>query len=191
VVAGRQNLDDRLELARRLQFSSLIRISEDTVGVGDVEPRGILAGRVEGNAIGLIESFGENGLLRNARTAVHSEHANLIGGAVDDEEVAIGSASNDPWRVEVRGDHFDRESVRHLELGVGRSRDDIGRILRGLRKRRRRKVVRFDQAADSRRILLPSSESLFTGEQVRPGTLCRKSGTCDEASDHSAHDNVA
>ncbi len=72
----------------------LVRKTHDAVAVGDIDPLRVIARRIKGDAIGLVQIRSEDVLLLDLG-ALDPVHANLIRLAVRNEEIAIGCCAND------------------------------------------------------------------------------------------------
>src|SRR5215468_2951678 len=95
-ATGRKLSNHRLRLATRLQVSIAIGKPNHRVDVGDVNPFGIRAGRIESDAEGLIEAGGEDlGLARLVEALSRSQNFDAARVRFRREYVAVG---RDPQR---------------------------------------------------------------------------------------------
>src|SRR6185369_12740559 len=103
VMIGRDVFDDGFRITGRLQVTIAIGKAHDAVAVGDINPLRVLARRVEGDAVGLVEIAGKYAVLRRLRAALGKAiDADLVGFAVGDEQVAIWRGAHDARIVDAR-----------------------------------------------------------------------------------------
>jgi hypothetical protein len=113
--------NDLLGLPGRRQIAIPVRIADDTVAVGDIDPLGVRTERIEGDAIRLVEPTGKDFVFgRPAAAGRNAKDAHRIGCAVGNEQVAIRRYANDARPSETGGHHLDRKARRSVRLGAGR-----------------------------------------------------------------------
>ena len=110
----RNVINNHFRLARGFYVAVLVREPNHAVAVADVNPFRIGTGRIEGDAIGLAKSRGENSILLNlGSTVLQTVNANLVGLAVSHEDVAVRRYPDRAWRSQFR-----RPQVPQRTLGA-------------------------------------------------------------------------
>ena len=137
--------------AARFQITILIRKAHDGVGVANINPLRIWTGRIERDAVGLLQSGGEGfGLLRLAVRRDSAEDQNFTGIAFGEKIISIGRGGYEPRIIEVGGVLLNLETCRSFGPCVLRARDHAGSIAGRLRGEWLRQILHCDFAKSSR-----------------------------------------
>jgi hypothetical protein len=137
---------DDLLWAAGLQVASLVRESNDRIGVTDVDVRGLCAWRIKRDAERPIQPAREHfDFLRLAGGVEPSQHSDPVLSGFGDEEIAVWRRANNPRILEVflvvQRDRIARERLRHRAFG---SRHHFRVVLRRLRRKRRGQIRHRD-----------------------------------------------
>ncbi len=172
MAAGGQPRHYGFRLAACREVAVAIRKAHDRTGIGDVDPFGIRAGRIERNA----ERGGETRCKHLAARLAGirgPQHANPAGTAFCDEDIAIGRSPNKARLIEPLSEQADLEARRHHRLLASRA----ARYPHAVRKRGAevcgRQVRRPDVPAQARPVRAPIGECRAALEQ--PGALTGRS----------------
>ena len=120
---------DHLGCAAGVQVARLVRKTNDRIVVRDVEPLGMISGRIKSNAERPVEMIGENLVLRGRLGSVGGpQHTQAIGGGLSQENVAIGRDPQQARIGQAADKKLHREVRRDGELGVRRRLHNFGSI---------------------------------------------------------------
>ena len=156
----------------RLEVAAAIGETDDGVGVGDIDPLRITAGRIEGDAERSVKPVREHARRRRL-AGVRPQHADTAGFAFGSEYVAVGRHANEPLMRKPGGEQGDLEARRNgrfLLLAAAHRIEKIGcraGLIGG------REVLRPDQPPRSRFIRAPIAKSGFAFEPRCTG-LCKQ-----------------
>lgn len=154
--------------------------AEDGVGVTDVDPLGIRAVGVEGDAEGLVETGGEDGDLPGFAGGVDAaEDFDFAGFAFGEEEIAVGGEADEARIVETGGVELDLEALGRDGPGVGGARNDVGAVVDGLLGCRGGQVSGGEVAASAGRFVSRVSECGLACEEARAWVGCLGAGLAE------------
>src|SRR5262249_2174244 len=113
---------DQLGMSGGLLVAALVGHADEAVAVCDIEPLRIRAGRVERHAEGLVQSAHKD-LATRQRAAARGQvvHTYIVRLRFSDEEITVGSYTNDARGLQARRDHLDEKAGRHARLRPGAS----------------------------------------------------------------------
>src|SRR4051812_26895145 len=110
-VSAASQINQLLPPALDLGLAIAIRPSQDCVGVCDVNELRLWPGWIERDPERLIQSADENFLQLGLAVVIRvTQHANAIGLALGDEQIAVRRGDNHARIVEVAGKFLDREA---------------------------------------------------------------------------------
>ncbi len=173
--SARNIRNDHLRLSTSLKIPVLVREADNATGLGDVDPARFRAERVERDVERAVETGGEHLVhLRFSGPVFRAQHAHAPGTALREEDVPIGSCSDQTRILQTGLKLFDSEAVRRAWPRIGGTRHDPRAAVDGLRREWRRQIGQRDPAPNARRIGRPVAERALAGENL--GRLCLPRG---------------
>jgi hypothetical protein len=176
VAPGRKLGNDDLGFGRGFEVAAFVREANDAVGVGDIDPLRIVGG-MEGDAVGLVQSVGKDGVLRRLRAALFKTvDRHLIGAGFGDEYVAIRGHAHDTRPAEAGSDHVCGKALWQLGADIFRRADPPRAVGGGLCRKGSGKVLRREMPSNARPVVPPAAERRFAGQR-RAGFLRHRGST--------------
>jgi hypothetical protein len=190
--AFRQRGDHGFRFANRPGVTGCVGKADDAVGIGHVDPFGIIPGGEERNAKGLVEFGGEDLAAGRLRTVLgRTQGVDSPGASFCHEDIAIRRHPHLAWSAQSLGQQLDLESGGNLQHGRRRSRHDA-RTVRGRGGRARlRHIGGTDQPDDAGSVRAPFAERGVIGQwSVLRGGVARNEEDCRCANPpmHRLHD---
>src|ERR1039458_3303410 len=143
-------IGELLHGASGCQVAVVVREANDGVGVTDVDPLGVGAEGIEGDAERLVEIGGEDRDLRWLAVGVDAaEDLDLASFALSEEEVAVGRETDEARVVEAGGVELDLEAFGRDGPRVGGAGNHVGAVVDRLFGHRLRQVGDGEMAASA------------------------------------------
>ena len=166
MAAGRDVGDDGLGGALRLHVAVRVGVADDAPLARHIDPFRLRPRRVEGDAEGIVEVGGEDARRRRGLGALGgTEDADLVAGALGDEDVAVRRHHDGARAGEAFGEERDLEAFRNGRHAVA-ALDEAGGVARGRGGERLGQVFRTDEPPDAGGVLLPAAEGRIAGEDL-------------------------
>ena len=197
IAAGRQLRHHRFGFAAGGEVAVAIRKADHRTGVGDVDPFGIRAGRIERNAEMCGKARRVHFAARLARVR-GPQYANAAGTAFRHEDVAIGCGANEARLIKPLGKQADFEARRHQRLCACGAIDNPHTVRVRGPEVRGRQVLGPYMPAQSRPVGVPVGERRAALEKLtralgqcgRQKTSCHEQRAAHGRERREAHDIV-
>src|SRR5690606_11700608 len=143
VAAGRQTGNDLFWFASGRHIPFLVRETDNAARIRDIDPTRSV-GRIEGNAVRLVETARENALFGYGTAFIQPVDEKAVGPAVSHEQIAIGRHPYDARTAQTRSDPVSGEAFRKERSSILRCRHPVGAIGYGFGGRRLWQVLGQD-----------------------------------------------
>ncbi len=148
----------------RLEVAVLVWETHDAVRVGGVEKLRVGPGRVEGQAEGFVQAalgVGEEFLHVGRVVALgFAQDHDFIRPGLGHENIAVGGGEEETGVLQAARVFLDLETGRHVELGVGGARNELGAVDLGFRGVGRGEFLQVDPVPGAGGIVGPIARHL-------------------------------